>query len=75
MSVATAHSALTDLHLLLSEPGAQYLDTIRRRMDQDVRTITTLRDALQRISQHEGEPLAQAVARCAIKDAEEGRKP
>lgn len=70
-----AHNALTDLHLLLGTPGEQYLSTIRRRMDQDARTIATLREALQRISQHEGEPLAQAVARCAIKDAKEGRKP
>ena len=71
---ATAHSALTDLHLLLGEPGEQYLLAIRRRIDQDARTITTLREALKRISQHEGEPLAQAVARCAILDAQEGRK-
>jgi len=72
---ATAHSALTDLHLLLGEPGEQYLLAIRRRIDHDTQAITTLREALKRISLHDGEPLAQAVARCAIKDAEEGRKP
>jgi hypothetical protein len=72
---SAAQNALSDLRLLLGSPGAGLIATIQRELEHKDQVIATQQAALQRISQHAGEPLAQAVARCALLDAEEGRKP